>query len=250
MVASVARGSPSVLRIGAALPDPPFELPAGRGASGFDPEMMRAVAERLGRRYELVRYTGGDFDGIFAGLDAGEYDVVASGATITDHRRSLARFCRPYVRSGQSLVVATAHGVDPINSVDDLDGRTLGVQRGNTSEPVAMALRRDGKVGEVRHYDYGDVVRALDDVAAGTIDAFMKLAPVMRWLLRDRTDLQVAQTGITDERLGVAVALADAKLAGQIDGALDDMRADGTLTALGTRWVQSDDPTSGTQVIT
>lgn len=239
-----------MLRVGAALPDPPFEFPAGRGASGFDPEVMRVVAERLGRRYELVRYTGGDFDGIFAGLDAGEYDVVASGATITEHRRNLARFCRPYVRSGQSLVVASAHDVHPINSVDDLAGRTLGVQRGNTSEPVAMALRGDGKVGKVRHYDYDDIVHALDDVAAGKIDAFMKLAPVVRWLLRDRNDLQVAQTGITDERLGVAVALADEKLAEQIDGALDDMRADGTLASIGAQWLQSDDPTSGTRVIT
>ena len=115
----------ALLRVGAALPDPPFELPGDGdgGATGFDVGMMQAVAARLGRRYELVRYTGGDFDGIFAGLDAGDYDAVA-------------------------------------------------------------------------------------------------------------------------------VAKADATLADEIDRALDALRADGTLTTLGGRWLQTRDPSSGTTVIT
>jgi polar amino acid transport system substrate-binding protein len=237
-----------VLRIGSALPDPPFELKDGR-LEGFDPAMMRAVAKRLGRRFELVRYAGADFDGIFAGLDDGAYDVVASGATITDHRTTLATFCRPYVRSGQSLVVAVDRH-PPIESVDDLAGCTIGVQRGNTSEPVAEELARTGKVGSVRHYDYDDIEQALDDVAAGTIDAFMKLEPVMRWLTRDRPALRIAQTGITDERLAVAVRCGDDALRRDVDGALDAVRADGTLSELGRTWLGIAASTGGTQVLT
>jgi ABC-type amino acid transport substrate-binding protein len=237
-----------VLRVGSALPDPPFELKDGQLA-GFDPAMMRAVAARLGRRFELVRYAGDDFEGIFPGLDHGTYDVVASGATITDHRRTLATFCRPYVRSGQSLVVAIDRRPS-IGSVDDLTGCTVGVQRGNTSEPVADELARQGKVAAVRRYDYDDIDAALDDVAAGTIDAFMKLEPVMRWLVRDRPALHVVQTRITDELLAVAVARHDETLGPAIDGALDALRADGTLTTLGDTWLGTNAASSGTQVIT
>lgn len=243
-------GDDGVLRVGSALPDPPFEDAGEHGdAVGFDPDVMREVASRLGRTFVLVRHEADDFDGIFAGLDRGDYDVVASGATITEHRRTLARFCRPYVRSGQSLVVDRQ--LHPrVTALDDLAGMTVGVQRGNTSEPVADALACAGRIGGVRRYAYRDILTALDDLAAGTIDGFMKLEPVMRRLTRDRPTLAVVQAGITHEDLGVAVQRDDAALAAAIDGALDGLRADGTLTRLGREWLGTDAPGSTTSVVT
>ncbi|MDD7942358.1 ABC transporter substrate-binding protein [Actinomycetospora lutea] len=243
-------GDGDVLRVGAALPDPPFELEGEHGdAVGFDPAVMREVAARLGRTFVLVRYEADDFDGIFAGLDRGDYDVVASGATITEHRRTLARFCRPYVRSGQSLVVDRRRHPD-VTGLDDLGGRTLGVQRGNTSEPVADALAHAGRIGGVRRYAYRDILTALDDLAAGRLDGFMKLEPVMRALTRDRPTLGVVQTGITHEDLGVAVRRDDAGLAADVDRALDALRADGTLARLGRAWLGTDAPGTTTSVVT
>ncbi|MFC5142988.1 ABC transporter substrate-binding protein [Actinomycetospora rhizophila] len=240
----------AVLRVGSALPDPPFELADEHGdAVGFDPAVMREVATRLGRTFVPVRYEADDFDGIFTGLDRGDYDVVASGATITAHRRTLARFCRPYVRSGQSLVVDRQRHPD-VAGVDDLAGMTVGVQRGNTSEPVADGLARDGRIAAVRRYAYRDIRAALDDLAAGTIDGFMKLEPVMRALTRDRPSLGVVQTGITHEDLGVAVRRDDTTLAGEVDGALDALRADGTLARLGRAWLGTDVPGTTTSVVT
>src|SRR5690349_5784208 len=91
------------LRVGSAFPDPPFDVP-GPPRGGLDHDLVEAIAGRLGRTVEVCPYDGTDFDGIFAELGR-TIDVVASGATVTDHRRTLARWCRPYVRSGQSLVV-------------------------------------------------------------------------------------------------------------------------------------------------
>ena len=242
-------GDAGVLRVGSALPDPPFERVGEAGEPvGFDPAVMRAVAARLGRTFVQVRYEADDFDGIFAGLDRGDYDVVASGATITEHRRTLARFCRPYVRSGQSLVVDEQLRPD-VRGVDDLAGLTVGVQRGNTSEPVADRLARDGRIAGVRRYAYRDILTALDDLAAGTIDGFMKLEPVMRALTRDRPTLAVVQSGITHEDLGVAVRPDDAALAGDVDRTLDELRADGTLERLGREWLGTDVPGSTTSVV-
>jgi polar amino acid transport system substrate-binding protein len=244
-----ARVDEGALRVGSALPDPPFELDGQEGgAVGFDPAVMQAVATALGRELVLVRYAADDFDGIFAGLDRGDYDVVASGATITEHRRTLARFCRPYVRSGQSLVVDRVRNPD-LHGVDDLAGRTVGVQHGNTSEPVADDLARTGRIAGVRRYAYRDILTALDDLAAGRIDAFMKLEPVLRWLTRDRPPLAVVQTGITHEDLGVAVRGDDTGLAGRIDEALDGLRADGTLARLGRQWLGTGEPGSTTTVV-
>ena len=202
---------------------------------------MRAVAKQLGREYEPHRYAGGDFEGIYDALARGDFDVVTSGATVTDHRATKARFCAPYLRSGQSLVVDTTR-TPAIASTRDLVDATLGVQRGNTSEPVANRLLAEGRIREVRRYDYDDILAALDDLEAGRIQAFMKLEPVMRALTHDRAALAVVETGITDERIASAVRLDDVELAAGIDGAQRALAADGTLAELGRRWLGDSDP--------
>jgi ABC-type amino acid transport substrate-binding protein len=100
----VAREEP-VLRVGAALPDPPFEFMAKDGPAGFDIALTRRIAEMLGREWQLVPYEGADFNGIFAGLDD-DYDCIASGTTITLGRRKIANFCAPYAVSGSSTSAA------------------------------------------------------------------------------------------------------------------------------------------------
>jgi polar amino acid transport system substrate-binding protein len=234
------------LRVASAFPDPPFEVP-GPTPSGLDHDLIHAIAEVLDRPVELHRYDGADFDGIFTGLGR-TVDVVASGATITDHRRTLARWCAPYVRSGQSLVV-NVDATPDVRSVDDLHGLVVGVQEGNTSEPVARRLHEAGKVADVRTYPYDGIVHALDDLDAGAIGGSVKLEPVMRWLTRDRPHLGVVQTGITDELLAVAVALDDGALADQIDSAQRAVAADGRLTGMGAKWFVDSDP-AATAVVT
>lgn len=228
-----------VLRVGSAFPDPPFEV-SGEPPTGLDVDWMRAVARELEARYELHRYDGADFEGIFSGLGE-RYDVVASGATVTDHRRTLARWCEPYLRSGQSLVV-NARRTPRARTIDDLAGLVLGVQNGNTSEPVARRLRTAGKVADVRIYPYDGILTALADLDAGRLGAFMKLEPVMRRLTADRPDLAVVQTGITAELLAVAVRTGDDALADEIDRAQRALRARGTLAELATRWLAGSDP--------
>jgi ABC-type amino acid transport substrate-binding protein len=197
---------------------------------------MREISADLGLRWKLVPYDGEDFNGIFAGLDDGAYDCVASGTTITPERREKALFCGHYLRSGQSLV-ANVERTPDIRSIDDLAGRIIGVQHGNTSEPVAHRLKAEGRVGAVKTYAYHDIGRMLDDVEAGRIAAVMKLAPVMRWFTRDRPALQVVQETITDEELGVCVALGNVALQQAIDASMARLRADGTLARLTDTWI-------------
>src|SRR5437879_12326234 len=60
-----------VLKVGSALPDPPFEFSGNDGPAGFDVDLMRRIAAKLGHDWRLVPYKGADFNGIFAGLDDG-----------------------------------------------------------------------------------------------------------------------------------------------------------------------------------
>ncbi len=226
----------AALKVGAALPDPPFEFVGQDGPAGFDIALMQRIAGKLGRTWQLVRYDGADFNGIFAGLDSGAYDCIASGTTITPGRAARADFCAPYALSGQSLVVdATRH--PRVRGVDDLDGLVIGVQHGNTSEPVADKLVAEHRAARVRVYAYHAIEQALDDLSSGGCDAFMKLAPVTAWLVRDRPKLKVVQVGITAEQLGICVRTGNTALRAAIDKAQAELVADGTLAALIAQWL-------------
>ncbi len=228
------------LKVGAALPDPPFEFMDGTTPAGFDVALMQHVAQKLGREWQLVPYTGSDFNGIFAGLADGRYDCVASGTTITTGREAIVDFCEPYVVSGQSLVV-DPHRHPNVHSIDDLKGLVIGVQQGNTSQPVADRLVAEGRAARVRVYAYDQIELALNDLSAGGCDVFMKLAPVTAWFVRTRPDLKVVQTGITHERLGVSVRKGNKSLRAAINRIQAEMRRDGSMDKLTRQWL-------GTQV--
>ena len=225
-----------VLCVGSAFPDPPFELMEDGKPAGFDIELTKAIAADLGLEWRLVPYHGADFNGIFQGLAAKTVDCIASGATITPQREQVALFCEPYIRSGQSLVCnieVTPH----VRSIDNLQGMVLGVQAGNTSEPVAQKLKSEGRISDVRIYAYHDIGKMLDDLDAGRLGAVMKLAPVMHWFVRGRPRLRVVQEHITDESLGISVAPGNETLRGAINSAQSRLRNNGTLARLAKQWL-------------
>jgi polar amino acid transport system substrate-binding protein len=227
-----------LLKVGAALPDPPFELMTKDGPIGFDIVLMQRIADKLGRQWQLVPYKGSNFNDIFAGLNDGSYDCVASGTTITPERRKVADFCGPYAVSGQSLV-ADASRHPNVHVTADLEGLVIGVQKGNTSEPVAEKLVAEGRAARLRVYAYDEIEKALDDLSNGGCDAFMKLAPVTSWFVRDRPKLKVVQTGITHELLGISVRKGNTALADAIGKAQATLMADGTIPGLVKQWLGS-----------
>jgi polar amino acid transport system substrate-binding protein len=227
--------TPGILCVASALPDPPFEFMDGATPTGFDIELMQAICDHLDLEWQLTHYTGEDFNGIFCGLANGSWDCVTSGTTITPERQIVATFCAPYLESGQSLVCNIEKSPN-VHSVDNLSGMIIGVQHGNTSEPVAHRLKAQGRVADVRTYAYHAIGAMLDDLEAGTIGAVMKLAPVMHWLIRNRPALGVVQEGITDEKLGVAVGLGNDALRQAIDIAQAGLRNRGVLDRLTRKW--------------
>jgi polar amino acid transport system substrate-binding protein len=225
----------SPLRVGAALPDPPFEFMTSNGPAGFDIALMQRIAERLDRKWELVQYQGADFNGIFAELNDA-YDCIASGTTITPDRERVADFCAPYVVSGQSLVVDPSRHPN-VHGINDLKGLVIGVQQGNTSQPIAERLVAEHRAARVRIYAYDEIEKALGDLSSGGCDVFMKLAPVTEWYVRDRPILKVVETGITREYLGISVRKGNAALRNAIEAAQAALMKDGTVSALVAQWL-------------
>jgi polar amino acid transport system substrate-binding protein len=221
------------LRVGAAFPDPPFNgMPDD---SGLDIDLMAALAEKLRLTVEFIRYEGSDFNGIFDGMGTA-YDCVVAGTTVTPERERKATFVPPYLISGQSLAVDVTR-LPHVSSVDDLDGLTIGVQQGNTSQPIAERLVAQGKAAAVRVYDYGAIRSALTDLTTGACDAFMKLAPVLTELVKPIPGVDVVQRGISVENIAIAVPLDDQRLLGRLTVAQAELEDDGTLQRIRRKWL-------------
>jgi ABC-type amino acid transport substrate-binding protein len=222
------------LRVGAAYPDPPFNGMPDDG--GLDIDLMAAVADKLNLDIEFVPYEGADFNGIFDALNAGEFECVAAGTTVTPEREKNAAFVPPYLISGQSLAVDTRR-LPNVGSVDDLEGLTIGVQQGNTSGPIAEKLVAEGRAARVRVYAYGSIRAALDDLSTGGCDVFMKLSPVLTELVKPIADVEVVQRGLSTENIAIATGLADQELLARISVAQAELEEDGTLQRIRRKWL-------------
>ena len=183
---------PGVLGVAWAFPDPPFEVTIDGEETGFDVELLRLICEGLDLARYQVEYAGDDSSWIFDGLADGSYDAVISGTAITPEREQVALFSDPYFEFDQGLVVNVAR--DPqIQTIDDLHGRVVGIQVGNTSDLVARKLLAEGAIGDIKYYPYHGILTALDDLSAGHIGAFIKLFPVVDQSMSEHDDGRPAE---------------------------------------------------------
>ena len=226
---------PGVLQVASAFPDPPFEVNIGGRDTGFDIELMQLICDHLGLAWQPVKYTGDDFNGIFDGLNDGSYDAVIAGTTITPERKQVALFSVPYLEFNQGLVVNVAQNPQ-IKSVTDLRGQVVGTQVGNTSDLVARKLKAEGAIVDIRYYPYHGILTALDDLSAGQLGAFIKLFPVVSWLVKERRDLAVIQQIPTHEKLGIAFAKTNVGLCKAVNNTLANIKESGRFDALYQKW--------------
>ena len=224
----------TTLRVGVAYPDPPFN--AMPGHTGLEIEVMTALADAIGEDVEFIPYDCADLDAIFDHLAAGEFDCVVGGITVTPERHARAAFLPPYLVAGQGLAVDTDR-LPQVRSVDDLDGLTIGVQRGSTSERIASDLVAAGKAARVRVYDYGAISTAIAEMVTGGCDAVMKLAPALAELVREVPQVDLVQRGLSVEDIAIAVNPDNQQLLARLQVAQAELEDDGTLQRIRRRWL-------------
>lgn len=228
-----------VLTVGSDTAYPPFEFIEGDQVVGFDIDLIREIAQRLGDGLE-IEVVSADFDTIFTALAAGRFDVVISAVTITGERKQTVDFTDPYFHADQSLAVREEDAGE-IEGVEDLEGRTVGVQRGTTGEDCARnALEEPGLVAEVRSFE--TVVDAFTDLSAGGVDAILNDFPTSKRVVEQRRGLAIVQMIRTQERYGIAVSKDNPNLRVAINDALDEIRTDGTYRELFLKWFETEPP--------
>ena len=176
---------------------PPFEFVDEDGnISGFDIELMEAIAAEAGFDYEFVNTR---WDGIFVALASGEFDAVISAATITAERAEMVNFSDPYFNAGQRLAVHADE--TEITGPEDLTGKKVGVQLGTTGD----IWLTDNTEAEVVRYDENTL--AFQALANGDVDAVMADGPTAVDIIKanPEMDLTILDGVYTDEEYGIAV---------------------------------------------
>lgn len=227
---------PGVLTVGSDTAFPPFESIENGVAVGFDIDLIKEIAKRLDPPLQ-VEVQSAAFDTIFTSLAAGKFDVVISAVTIKEDRKKTVDFSEPYFTADLSLSVRE-EDAESIKGVDDLEGTTIGVQAGTTSEDCAKnALQKEGKVKDVRAYD--TIPDAFTDLSAKRVDAVLIDLPTAQQIVERRAGLVVTQVIRTEEEYGIAVGKNNPDLRVAISASLKNIKDDGTYRRIFVKWFKT-----------
>jgi len=165
---------------------PPWEWVMGDKIVGWDIDIAREIAKALGVQLEIRDMR---FAGLLEAVRKGDVDLAISAITWTSEREKVLEFSMPYYL--ESIVVVTKATRNDINKVEDLYGKTVGVQIGTTHEEWATAnLEKPGKAS-VRRYDkvYPYMVEVL---RRGDVDAIILDRSIATALIKKFPDLKIA----------------------------------------------------------
>ena len=199
---------------------------------GYDVEVSRAIAEKLGVEPEYVE---SDWDSLFAGLDAGRFDIVCNGVEVTDERTKTYDFTTPYGYIHTALAVRKDN--EDIKSFEDLKGKTTANSLASTYMELAES--------------YGATVQGIDTLeetiqllTAGRIDATLNADVSFYDYLNVHPDADFKLVAQTEDASHVAIPVRkgddSTSLLEAINTAIEELRADGTLKALGEKYFGQD----------
>jgi ABC-type amino acid transport substrate-binding protein len=217
-----------VLRVAIDPSYPPFEAASGDEVAGFDADLARLVAARLGVSVAFVRTP---FDNLYDALRTQGADATISALTVRPEERGQVRYSQPYLEAGARILVRADA---PWSELADLAGQTVGAELGSDGDLAARSLAR--RLPELRvdsSFESGDAALAalLDGRLAGA--AFDGVTALT--LLNAHPELR-ALPPPDPAPLVVALPRDAAILQARVDEVLAELAADGTLDDLARRW--------------
>ena len=223
--------SDDVLRVGTEGTYAPFSFHGDGGElTGYDVDVIREVAKRMGRDVEFFET---QWDGMFAGLDAERFDVIANQVGINEEREAAYAFTTPYTHSEAVLLVKEG---SPIDSFEAMDGEKA--SQTLTSNFGELAKSYGATLEQVEGFN-----QAIDLVTSGRVAGTFNDKISALDFLKQRPDAPVEMVegdgeGASDSAF--LVRKGDEALIEQMNEALEAMRDDGTLVELSERWFGAD----------
>lgn len=208
---------------------PPYEYKDGDAIVGIDAEIATEIAKKLGMELKIEDTK---FDSIITGVQTGKFDIGMAGMTVTEERLKNVNFSDTYAKGVQVIIVK--EGSD-IASAGDLDGVMIGVQQSTTGHIYASEAYGED---HITAFDTGnDAVQALvaDKVAAVIIDN----EPAKSYVASN-SGLKILDTAYAEEDYAICVAKENTELLDQINAALAELSADGTIDQIIAKYIPAE----------
>lgn len=237
-ISNVKLMNSGILSVGCEVGYPPFEDFDKDGTTpiGFDIDLINEVGKRLGLKVNIISTS---FDGIFAGLGV-NYDVVCSGCTITADRKKTMLFSTPYIKNYQAVVVAKDSKLT-INSLKDLDKKSIALQKATTSDELMTDYKKTGTI-DVEIVANEKVTSCFTQVLNGEVDAAVVDSTVAdSYVAKNSDKFKIIFKDTTEpEEFGIAIKKDNTELQKAINEALAEMEKDGFIAETFEYWFGAD----------
>lgn len=212
---------------------PPYEsIDVDGKYVGFDIELMEAIAEVMG--VEVV-WKESSFDGIIAGLQAGQGDMAISGMNVNAERKLVVDFSEIY-KSGEALYTAVVLTEKGYTTIEDLSGLTIGVQTGTVQETAMNAIKDKYNITVDSRASFLTII---EDIKLGRLDALViDFENATQYSIANpELGVFVLEDEALDGDSGTAIALPKgSEWTVKVNEAIAQLKEDGTLEAIDAKW--------------
>lgn len=205
---------------------PPYEYYEGDTIVGIDAEVGALIAEKLDMDFEIMDM---DFNGIISAVQNGVVDIGMAGMTVREDRLEHVNFSTTYAKGVQVVIVK--EGSD-IATLDDLNGKKIGVQEATTGDAYAS---EDYGEENVKRYTNG--AAAVAALQSGIVDAVIIDNEPAKAFVEANEGLTILETAYADEDYAIAVAKENTELLEKINTALAELTADGSIDAIVNKYI-------------
>ena len=214
---------------------PPYEMTDDNGNYvGIDIEVAQAIADKLGLELQVDDM---DFDAALLAAQSGKSDMVMAGVTVTEERQTVMDFSNTYATGIQVVIVPED---SDIASIDDMTGKMIGVQRGTTGDLYCSASVEDGGFGEENVTPYDNGLTAVQALMNGQVDCVViDNAPAQEFVAAN-PGLKILDTEYANEEYAIGVAKGNTQLLDAINGALEELQADGTVQSIVDKYITAE----------
>ncbi|NLK21887.1 MAG: basic amino acid ABC transporter substrate-binding protein [Epulopiscium sp.] len=200
---------------------PPFEYREGDTVAGFDVEIAKRVAKKLGVELQIEDML---FDGLIPALQAGKIDFIAAGMSVDEERKKNVDFSSGYYEASQ--VIVTMKDNTEIKGPEELKNKKIGVQLGTTGDKEAQTIEGAEVV------QFNAAFAAIMDLQNGKVDAVVLDSEPARNFSSQNDKIQILPLELTQEEYAIAARKGDQGLIDTINIVLEEMKANGEYDEL------------------
>ena len=205
---------------------PPYEMTTDDGGfEGIDVEIATAIAEKLGLELDILDM---DFDSALLAVQQGKSDIVMAGVTVNDDSLLVMDFSTSYANGVQVVIVKEGSDI----TIDNMGEGLIGTQRGTTGNIYCT-----DDYGEEHVVAYDDGFTAVQALVNGQVDCVVIDNAPAQEFVKNNAGLAILDTEYANEDYAIGVNKGNSALLDAINGALEELIADGTVQSIIDKYI-------------